>query len=160
MSTNPHDAPGLDNRANDANRDRLRDSAAHYVDLVRQLVRAELDAGNHPEDAMMTGVTMMEWWEMGMDRSAPRGTAAYTADIDSALDRLRDRIGAENMFEWLRHERDDLRGRSPLRTIVGHDLRSVQRLIDAIPEPPASMPEPPTPDNDATPGEAPGAAPA
>jgi hypothetical protein len=135
MSTTPHDA-GLDNRANDANVDRLRDGAAHFIDVVRQLVRAELDAGNHPGDAIGTGVSMMEWYEAGINRSAPRPAAAYTADIESALDRLRARIGAENMFQWLRRERgDDLHGRSPLRCIVGHDLRSVRRLIDAMPEP-------------------------
>jgi hypothetical protein len=157
MSTTPHDA-GLDNRANDANLDRLRDGAAHYVDLVRQLVRAELDAGNHPGDAMMTGLTMLEWWEMGMDRSAPRPAAAYTADIESALNQLRDCIGAENTWEWLRHKRDDLNGHSPLRCIVGHNLRSVQRLIDAMPDP--STPEPSTPDSEATHGEGRGDEPA
>ena len=94
---------------------------------------------------MATGVTMMEWWETGMTRSAARPTVAYTAAIESTLDLLQARVGAGHMWEWLRHERDDLHGHSPLRCIVGHNLRSVQRLIEAMPPPP-----PPTPDSDAT----------
>ena len=72
-----------------------------------------------------------------MNRSRPGSAAAYTADIESTLNRLHAFLGAENMWKWLRQQRDDLQGRSPLQSIVAHDLGSVQRLIDAMPKPDA-----------------------
>lgn len=39
-----------------------REQAQHFIDTARDAVTLRLEAGHHPEDAMMTGWTMLESW--------------------------------------------------------------------------------------------------
>jgi hypothetical protein len=79
---------------------------------------------------------MLESWESAMDPTGPMAPAAYTLHIEAVLTRLHARIGAERMWAFIREPHDGLYGRTPLRALVGHDLRTVASLIDAMPAPP------------------------
>jgi hypothetical protein len=129
--------PPLDDRVHDQNLDRLRDAAAHFIDIVRTVVRVQLDAGGHPFDAVIQGTHMLENWESAMYPSGPLPPGAYTSHVEAVLARLHARVGAQRMWEWVRLPNEQLHGRTPLRALVGHDVRAVAALIDAMPAPPA-----------------------
>lgn len=128
----------FDDRAHDQDLDRLRDAAAHVIDIVRTSVRAQLDAGVHPVDALTSGLTVLEQWEAAMDRTSPMPPAAYSRHIEGLLTRLQQRIGPERMWDWVREPNPGLRaGQSPLHALVGHNAHAVAALIDAMPAPAA-----------------------
>ena len=135
--TNTPDFTPLDDRAHDKDLDRLRDSAAHVIDVVRRAVRAELAAGAHPIDAMANGTTMLELWETGMTLAVNPSPTAYTRMVEAELTRAYELVGAERLWKWLREPSDALDGETPLRALVDHRVRAVHRLINAIPKPPA-----------------------
>lgn len=123
-----------DDRAHDQDLDRLRDAAAHVIDIVRTSVRGQLDAGIHPVDALTSGLAMLEQWQAAMDRASPMPPVTYTRHIEGLLTRLQERIGPERMWDWVREPHPGLRaGQSPLHALVGHDAPAVAALIDALP---------------------------
>lgn len=136
MTGQPHTA--LDDRADDADLDRLRDAAAHFIDVVRRLVRLQLHAGVHPVDALFAGTTMLEQWEAAMTGTGPVPGETYTKQVEAVLARLYARVGAERMWEWVREPDEQLHGRTPLRALVAHDVRAVRALVDTLPETPQS----------------------
>lgn len=101
MTGHPHDER-FDDRADDQDLDRLRDAAAHVIDIVRTSVRAQLDAGIHPVDALSNGLAMLEQWDAAMDRASPMPPVTYTRHIEGILTRLQQRIGSERMWDWVR----------------------------------------------------------
>ena len=128
----------LDDRARDRDLDRLRDAVAHVIDVARSVVRAELDAGSHPEDALIRGLTMLESWEAGMRLDASVSAGRYAADIDSVLTPLVERLGADRLWAWLRQPSSALHGRTPLACLVAHKTHQVTQAaedIAAIPRP-------------------------
>lgn len=132
MTTNTEDL--FDDRASgDKDLDRLRASAAHVIDVARRVVRLNLAAGDHPVDAMVAGTLILEGWEAAMNVTAAQPPALYAAAVEAALTRLHERVGAEQLWEWVRTPNDGLYRQSPLRALVGHNVRGVAALIDAMP---------------------------
>jgi hypothetical protein len=128
----------FDDRANDRDLDRLRDATAHVIDVVRAGVRTQLDAGVHPVDALTAGVTVLEHWEGAMTHAGPLPPAAYARQLEGVLTQLQKRVGAEQMWDWVREPNPGLRaGRSPLLALVNHDADAVAALIKALPDRPA-----------------------
>jgi hypothetical protein len=84
-------------------------------------------------DAVTKGFSMLESWETGMTRDAPASPDADVRQVEAVLTRLHERVGAERMWEGMREPNQALYGVTPPRTLVGHGLRWVAPLIDAIP---------------------------
>jgi hypothetical protein len=122
--------PTLDDRAFDADLARLRDGAAHLIDVVRTLVRRRLDAGEHPVDAVGVGLTMLEGWESVMNAAVHDSPGDYAARVQAALERLAGRVGTKAMWRWVRCPHARLNGRTPLAAIAAHQLWLVESLID------------------------------
>jgi hypothetical protein len=128
--------PEIDDRARDEDLDRLRDAAAHFIDVVRRFVRAELDAGIHPVDAIAQGLCMLQSWEVGVSVDPGPSPAAYTRLVETTLTRQQERVGAESIWEWRRQPHDTLHGHTPLRALARHNERNVSRFIDTMPPAP------------------------
>jgi hypothetical protein len=124
--------PPLDDRARDQDLDRLRDSVAHVIDVARSRVRRALDAGVHPEDALIEGLSMLEHWELGMKFDRAATVEAYAADVERVLAPVTDRVGADRLWAWLREPNRRLRGRTPLVCLVAHKAHDVAGAAEDI----------------------------
>lgn len=129
-----HRTPLLDDRALDEDDERLRDAAAFFIDLVRRVVRTELLSGANASDAMVKGIMMLEASQEGTDVPAAQPPELYAAEVEDTISLLIERLGAAATWEWLRRPNDRLYSQTPLRAIVGHRVREVRKLADAIPE--------------------------
>jgi hypothetical protein len=125
----------LDDRGWDADHpERLRDSARHVIDIARRVVRAEIDAGIDPAEAMSRGSYMLECRQAGLYLIAVGPPDVYTREIETVLTLLHERLGgAESLWVWLRAPNSALRrGDTPLQAPVEHRARELARAAQAM----------------------------
>jgi hypothetical protein len=125
----------LDDRLNDPNPARLRDAAAHVVDLARAHARRLLADGHHPVDAVGQGESILESWLGAMGEPGYGADVVYEKRMVELVDRLVARLGADAAWRWLREPHDTL-GVPPLRAVIGHGLTSVEALVTMLPDAP------------------------
>ena len=124
MTTAPQ--PDTDNEA--AEEERLRAGVAHVADVVRQLILAELQRGEHPTDAMTAASAFIDQWLQAMTRQRFESTHRYAARIERALAPAVSRSGADAVWMWLMTPNNGLAGgRTPLRQLAEHEVDAVAR---------------------------------
>ena len=130
MNDTPPSSTGpLDDRLNDFDADRLRDAAAHYIDVVRAVVRLRLQSGVPPAIALDHGLGMLESW---LETSGYLQFNPSADEVCELVRRLRDAVGPAETVEWFLTASDDLGGCTPVHSLVRHNLTAVERAVSAL----------------------------
>jgi hypothetical protein len=139
-----HDARWWGDPTSAADRERLRDFSATFIEMVAHSVRTRLSAQEHPIDAMVNGTMLLEAWEEAFVGPGPQPPFAYAREVEALLTRAHLRVGPARLWEWITRPNPALlRDASPLDALVAHQLGQVSALAELeLTKEPTTMTQP------------------
>lgn len=121
-----------DDQPSGAERERLRAGAGVVAELAFVKVRADLDAGGDPVDAMLAGVAISEAWLEAVGEPGFAPPAVYAARVRALLDELAGKLGEAAAWRWMLTAHDPHAG-SPLEQLVAHRVSGVAWQVAQLP---------------------------